>query len=848
MSRRVFDLTKLDAKWTAIWKSQNTFLNPRRKIAPTKGKIYSTSMFPYPSGILHMGHLRVYTIADALARYYRMQGHHVINPMGWDAFGLPAENAAVERNVSPEKWTRLNIAKMKAQMELMFADFDWDREITTCDPDYYKWTQKLFLSMYKHGYAYRKKAEINWDPVDQTVLANEQVDSEGRSWRSGAIVEKKQLEQWFLGITKFANELNQDLEILDQWPDKVKAMQKNWIGQSVGAEIKFKVGDSEVFVYTTRPETLYSVQYLALAADHPFASIIAQADAELAKKYETGTKIPLEAVHPLTQEKIPVFVAPYVISSYGHGAVMGCPAHDQRDFEFWKNMGETEIVATVEPASGAKENEPFFEDGVMNAKSGLLAGLTCQEARAKIIEHLESEQIGKKQINYRLRDWLVSRQRYWGAPIPMVHCDRCGTVPVPDDQLPVLLPAVDKLLGKGGSPLAKIAEFVNVDCPSCGGAAKRDTDTMDTFVDSSWYLFRYLDSQNKQDIIDPKKVSPLMCVDQYLGGVEHAILHLLYVRFVSKFLSKIGYWDGSQTRGEPIKKLVSQGMVHGKTFSDPQTGKFLKPDEYEVGPENNVLVKETGEKALVSFEKMSKSKYNGADPGECIERHGADATRAHILFQAPIEDVLNWEESKIVGVERWLNKVLSVADVLNGRIGSEIKTKPTEEYSDAEISIHNETQQLLASITDSFARSLSMNTVISDYMKYTNKLYGELNNPDVSTEVLYLYYLDLLKAMSPVAPGVCEEANEVLHPWKAESVLAADWPQPQPLIAATIPYTVMVNGKMRFIYPGPEGLTNNKEECIAKVIATPDGQKWIGDRKIKKVILKPSTIVFIVEG
>ncbi|KAG7814085.1 hypothetical protein KL921_000359 [Ogataea angusta] len=849
MSRRIFDLTKLDTKWMARWKQQGCSLNPRRKVAPTKGKIYSTAMFPYPSGILHMGHLRVYTIADVLARFYRMQGYNVINPMGWDAFGLPAENAAVDRNVSPEKWTKLNISKMKVQMEAMLADFDWDREVTTCDPAYYKWTQKLFLLMYEHGYAYRKKAEINWDPVDQTVLANEQVDSEGRSWRSGAVVEKRLLEQWFLGITRFAKELNADLDTLDEWPAKVKAMQRNWIGESTGAEIRFQVGDETTFVYTTRAETIFSLQYLALAADHPIATKVKQTAPELAEKYDTGVKLPLEATNPVTNEKVPVFVAPYVISGYGHGAVMGCPAHDARDYEFWKSMGESSIRPTVQPENGSLgADEPYFGDsGVMNADAQFLAGLPAATAREKIVEHLESHRLGQKHTTYRLRDWLVSRQRFWGAPIPIIHCKRCGTVPVPEEQLPVLLPKVDKLLGRGGSPLAQIPEFVNVECPSCGAAARRDTDTMDTFMDSSWYLFRYLDPHNEQQLMDPKVVSPLLSVDQYLGGVEHAILHLLYVRFVSKFLNKIGYWDGSAVNGEPIKKLVSQGMVHGRTFTEPETGRFLKPDEYEILADGRAMVKENGRTAAVSFEKMSKSKHNGADPSECIARHGADATRAHVLFQAPIEDVLNWDEDKIVGIERWLAKVLTVADSLRERLDKSLQPKPTDQYSEPEISVHNECQQLLRSITDSLGKTLSLNTVISDYMKYTNKIYSELNNKDVSTAVLYGSYMDLLKALSPVAPSVSEEANELLHPWPTESILQADWPEIRPLIAATVSYTVMVNGRMRFVYHGPENLIEDREGCISQILATPDGQIWIGGRNIKKVILKPKTVVFIVE-
>ncbi|KGK40428.1 hypothetical protein JL09_g396 [Pichia kudriavzevii] len=626
VAQGLVDLASLDQKWLARWRARcnNKFINPRRLINEDKKdlkKMYSLTMFPYPSGSLHMGHLRVYSISDTLARYYRMKGYDLIHPMGWDAFGLPAENAAVERGVNPEVWTKSNIQKMKAQMELMLTDFDWSREVSTCDPEYYKHTQKIFLEFLKHGLAYRKKAEINWDPIDKTVLANEQVDSEGRSWRSGAVVEKKLLEQWFLGITKYAGALNKDLELLEDWPSKVKAMQRNWIGESKGAEIKFQVcKDAKshleghlpvdiLDIFTTRAETIFSVQYLALSFSHPITQFISKNDPKLrefidrlnkdgeeSEKSKEGYLLPdVYATNPLDAGvKIPLFVAPYVIGTYGSGAVMGCPAHDVRDFEFWiNNMGSSSaIIHSVEPINESDyiEGEPFVsKEGKMNINSRFLEGMTTSDARIQVVKELKLIQMGDFKTNYRIRDWLISRQRYWGAPIPVIHCDSCGIVPVPDEDLPVKLPHVDKLLGRGGSPLAQIEDFVNCECPKCKKPAKRDTDTMDTFMDSSWYMFRFLDSKNESLPFDDKIASKYMPVDQYIGGVEHAILHLLYSRFVSKFFNDIKWYENDAMRGEPFKQLITQGMVHGKTFINPKNGRFLKPEEYELNENGDAI-------------------------------------------------------------------------------------------------------------------------------------------------------------------------------------------------------------------------------------------------------------------
>ncbi|CDK25720.1 unnamed protein product [Kuraishia capsulata CBS 1993] len=873
MKRSITELSKLDSKWLGRWKNLplGTSINPRKLAQPTKGKKFIVPMFPYPSGVLHMGHLRVYTISDVLSRFFRMRGYDVVHPMGWDAFGLPAENAAIERKIDPATWTKSNIAKMKSQMASMLADFDWEREVTTCDPEYYKWTQKLFLLMHEHGLAYKKKAEINWDPIDQTVLANEQVDAQGRSWRSGALVEKKSLEQWFLGITKFAPELKADLDILEEWPSEVKTMQTNWIGESNGTTVTFlfneqsqkSANSQSITTFTTRVDTLFSVQYVALALDHEITKEVAEGDHNLRsfirdqklteqEDSKAGFQIKgLYVINPIDPDlpKIPVFVAPYVISGYGEGAVMGCPAHDERDFEFWRqNMGgNAPIMRSVEPLEGTQEEGPYTgKEGVLNTNAGKFSGLTTKEALKAMQSQLVATNLGTPTTKYKIRDWLISRQRYWGAPIPIVYCDDCGTVPVPDEQLPVLLPKVDALVGKNGSALSNIPEFVNCECPSCGGHAKRDTDTMDTFMDSSWYLFRYADAKNRNAIFDKEKANSLLPVDMYIGGVEHAILHLLYTRFVSKFLSSTGEWTNKEFNGEPIRRLVTQGMVHGKTYVNPDNKRFLKPDEVDLtGPQP--VVKETGKIASITFEKMSKSKYNGADPEECILKYGADSTRGHILFQAPVTDVLDWDETKIVGIQRWLRKVLTLAETIgNSKSAPELDLG---KLNAAETNLFNTVQNTIVSVTNSFSKTLTLNTVISDYMKLTNKLVEDGQNSEISGIVLRYSFLELIRLMAPVTPSAAEEAYEIYcgaSHLEWTSILQADWPVPAPLIGTnTHDYKVMINGKFRFSHSAEKTL--GKDDLITKVIESANGRKYVGDKTIKNVIVKKDAIVIIVK-
>lgn len=670
-----------------------------------------------------------------------MRGYQVIHPIGWDAFGLPAENAAIENGINASDWTYNHIGVMREQLKRMLVSFDWDREVITCHPDYYKHTQRIFLDLYDAGLAYRRKSMVNWDPVDQTVLANEQIDGQGKSWRSGAVAEKRELEQWFLKITAFASELHEDLNLLNDWPEKVKRMQHQWIGLSSGVEVKF---GENLWAYTTRIETLPFVEFVALAKDHPLAQLHA------ADTRANGLIEGIEALHPLTKQPLPVYVADYVVSGYGSGIVMGVPSCDERDRLFWTDLGNPEpIVPKIEHSAEV------------------------------ITEKLENSNIGRKVTHTRLRDWLISRQRFWGAPIPIVHCKSCGTVPVPESDLPVELPSDTKNV-----PLSQNKEWLETRCPSCHGPASRDADTMDTFMDSSWYFFRYLDPQNKVLPFSFESTSDLP-VDCYVGGVEHAILHLLYSRFLAKFLAKQGLWTGGDLEGEPFRKLVTQGMVHGKTHRDKKTGRYLKPDE---------ILRTLDSEMAVSMEKMSKSKYNGVDPLKVIEEHGADATRAHMLFQAAINDTLDWDADKIAGVERWLAKLSLLGQTLAGPGAS------SSEYSSAEVNLWNRASDLVASITESLSDTLSLNTVISDYMKLT-KLVSELSSTNSS--LASRAYEILLKVIAPVCPAHADELWERFQNLQdkpsASSIHEELWPE-MPKLAdsfAEVAYKVLVDSRPR---------------------------------------------------
>ncbi|KAI1455260.1 leucyl-tRNA synthetase [Annulohypoxylon moriforme] len=892
------DLPALDRKWRRPI--------PKRSESPrdvedlrhksTKDRMYILSMFPYPSGNLHLGHLRVYTIVDVIARFRRLQGHDVLLPMGWDAFGLPAENAAIERGIDPAVWTRDNIARMKEQLECMNGSFDWSREFAACDPEFYKHTQKIFLLLHKHGLVSQKKATVNWDPVDMTVLANEQVDSDGRSWRSGAKIVQRELEQWFFHITKFQESLLEDLNKLsvdEAWPERVLTMQKNWLGRTEGAYYDFaytKDGETEknwLKIYTTRPETVYAAQFLALSPQSPIVQRIAQDDPELREFVERvkdlppdtteGYRIPqLKAISPLTLSAqtpeqdispLPVFVAPYVRGDYETGAIMGVPAHDARDFAFWqRHCPEIPLKYAVSPeADGSTEglkNGPYLESGYCTPLTGSHHTIPSGEAARKIIQQIKNvSNLAKSSTKWRIRDWLISRQRYWGTPIPIIHCSTCGPQPVPDDQLPVTLPKVDAHWedGRAGNPLETATDWVNTSCPKCHGPAKRDTDTMDTFVDSSWYYMRFPDPHNSEAPISKDLAKSYLPVDLYVGGVEHAILHLLYARFIYKAVVDLLGLPVDPLK-EPFKRLITQGMVHGKTYSDPDSGRFLKPDEVDLSDISEPKVIASGKTATVSFEKMSKSKHNGVDPTTFIAKYGSDATRAHILFQAPVGEVLNWDEDKIWGIIRWLQRVFKFVQnqnipklenaTFNGAAyfnrdagaGSQKVVDKDVSQRAADAEVWRATQNTLISVTNAIDKVYSMNTTVSSLMELTNLL---IKTQDASDVIKYEASLLLIRMMAPITPAFAEECWSILKPGSG-SIFTDSWPVPDNSLRflgpSRINCAVQVNGKLRCVVEIPtkpaeiaDGSAEFLEWVRGEILKSEEArQKLVGDNDITK--------------
>ncbi|KAJ5249012.1 Aminoacyl-tRNA synthetase class 1a anticodon-binding [Penicillium chermesinum] len=869
------DLPSLDRKWQAKWHAEPASSQGTAGQTEGRPKSYILPMFPYPSGTLHMGHLRVYTISDVLSRFYKMRGHEVLHPMGWDAFGLPAENAAIERGVDPALWTEQNIAKMKEQLQRISVAFDWDRELATCAPEFYEHTQRIFLMLHEKGLAYQAEALVNYDPVDKTVLANEQVDANGFSWRSGAKVEKLNLKQWFFRITAFKEALLKDLDTLSGgWPERVLSMQRNWLGKSQGAKVKFPVtirGTAvHVDVFTTRPDTLYGVEYVALSSNHPIVLQAAENDPSLTKFLAEASSLPpdskagyllndVHASHPLVKidnstehlkRKLPVFVAPYVLSDYGEGAVMGVPGHDARDMAFFReNVNYESIPFVIEPASTkdvAEEGDrvtsatAFTQEGILTSRCGKYQGLHSKEAAQQIVGDLQKEGQASFVESWRLRDWLISRQRYWGTPIPIIHCSECGPVPVPKEDLPVMLPKIEGewLKGKKGNPLESSHEWLNTECPSCGGPAKRDTDTMDTFVDSSWYYLRFLDAANKDSPFSSSVARP---VDIYLGGVEHAILHLLYARFIYKFLAQSELFPSVASERlphEPFKTLLSQGMVHGKTLSDPSTGRFLHPDELDLSNPDKPLIKGTQVTPSVSFEKMSKSKHNGVDPTACATNYGADATRAHVLFSAPVSEVLEWDESKIVGIERWFGRLWKLihdtqqtlssssftveADSLMMLGGHAVSLPSLDELSDSDADAVLATHKTISSVTACIeSNPYGLNTVISDLIKLTNALSSA---PPSSPIPLYLSVSSLLRLLAPIAPALASESWEVLH-------------------------TQIISSPGRG--SPPSNGTDEQSWIIDRVLETPEGNQWLRvkhdwEKRRRVIVVKGGKLVNVV--
>ncbi|GAO18573.1 hypothetical protein UVI_02021610 [Ustilaginoidea virens] len=899
-SRRWYavDLNSLDSKWRQKWKEEEAAPRLQRKVATPQqdnrpGTKYVLPMFPYPSGSLHLGHLRVYTIADVVARYHRLQGDDVLLPMGWDAFGLPAENAALERGIAPGDWTRTNIAKMREQLDVMNGSWDWSR---------------LFLMLHERGLAYQAEAEVNYDPIDKTVLANEQVDASGCSWRSGAKVEKKKLKQWFFRTSAYRDALLRDLDELakgNAWPERVISQQKNWLGKSTGAMVKFPIMalggvnvGAAIEVFTTRPDTLFGVQYIALAASHPVVGQLAQSDAELQAFLDTLPGLPpdskvgyllpqLRAINPLayhddtpdaTKASLPIYVAPYVLGDYGEGAVMGVPGHDVRDHSFWKTHHADQPIRMVLAASEDESTtvfpyeRPFVAHGVMTQHSGAFKGKLSQEAGQTMVRMLEAANLAKPVERWRLRDWLISRQRYWGTPIPIIHCDSCGAVPVPDGDLPVKLPTVPEHWsgGKTGNPLESLAEFVKADCPKCKGPARRDTDTMDTFVDSSWYYARFADPHNAEQLFSPE-ASKILPVDTYIGGIEHAILHLLYARFIYKFLASTplmaGFTEQTSSSAEPFKRLITQGMVHGKTYINPDNGAFLKPSEVDLSDPASPKVVATGADATVAFEKMSKSKHNGVDPTEFIAKYGADATRAHMLFQAPVGDVLNWDEAKISGVTRWLQRLhdqvvaLSASpeepgqarDLLESsfqKVGS-MSARELAQW-DADTALWRHVQRTIASVTHSYDDVYSLNTIVSDLMSLTNALLSSKADDNYKRHATST----LTKLLAPIAPAFAEECWSVLHPSRGSVFSTTRFPTQDGTLGSAMlqprkqPCAVQINGKVRGVVdvaPPPAGLQGDelKQWMITAILDSQLGKERFSGGKYD---LKKAKTAIAVRG
>jgi leucyl-tRNA synthetase len=838
MSSR-FNPAEADARWQARWAEQGSFVADS---ASPKPKTYVLEMFPYPSGRIHMGHVRNYTMGDVLARYRRMQGYEVLHPMGWDAFGMPAENAAMERGVHPGEWTWANIATMRDQLKRIGFALDWSREIATCDPAYYGQEQALFLDLFDAGLVYRKESEVNWDPVDMTVLANEQV-IDGKGWRSGAAVERRKLAQWFLRITQFADELLDGLATLDQWPDKVRLMQENWIGKSRGLQFRFRlaepVGDTaDVEVFTTRPDTIFGASFVAVAVDHPIAQAIAADDpkaadfiaecraggtsaAEIETAEKKGFRTRLEAVHPLDPEwRLPVYIANFVLMEYGTGAIYGVPGHDQRDFEF-ATQYHLAIKRVVAPGSDLA-SEPIGDEAESTygvaVNSSFLNGLTSEQAAGEIIRRAEEAGWGKGTTAYRLRDWGVSRQRYWGTPIPMIHCPSCGAVPVPRDQLPVTLPE-DVDFRTPGNPLERHPTWKHVSCPGCGGTATRETDTLDTFVDSSWYFIRFA-SQPPGKPFDRSEAETWLPVAQYIGGVEHAILHLLYARFWTRALQHLGEIGIS----EPFKGLFTQGMVTHETYRAGD-GSWLSPNEVRKDGDDWVHI-ESGQPVTPGrVEKMSKSKRNTVDPEPILAKYGADAVRWFMLSDSPPERDLEWSEAGIEGASRFVQRVWRLVN--GSRDG---------EGEDQEL--NRKLHRTVAAVGDAIG-GLQFNKAVAQLYELVTAI--EKAKPS-ATRAEAVRTLVLLVA--PMAPHLAEEAWALL----GEEGLVADaaWPNFDPalLLDEQVTLAVQVNGKLRDTLTAPRGLDKAAAEALA--LASDKVQRQLGGAAPRKVIVVPDRLVNIV--
>mgnify|MGYP006277057979 CR=1 FL=1 len=873
----------IESGWQRAWQENGLHATP--EIGALDTPFYALSMFPYPSGNLHMGHVRNYVITDVVARVQRLRGRKVLHPMGWDAFGLPAENAAIERGVDPGAWTDQNIASMRGQLDQLGLSIDWTRELATCHSSYYRWTQWLFLQFLEAGLAYQKDATVNWDPVDQTVLANEQVDSEGRSWRSGALVEKRKLRQWFLKITDYAQQLLDDLDKLEGWPERVRTMQANWIGRSTGAELQFPVVDASgtasgelITVFTTRPDTLHGASYVVLAPEHPLVATLTSSDQAIAVEAfcdlvsrqseqertaedspKRGVPIGAQVRNPANGALLPVWIADYVLADYGTGAVMGVPAHDQRDFLFARQY-ELPVKQVIIPEGSdehAFEGGAWTEAGVL-IHSGSLDGLTSAEAKRAITATAEAEGWGRGTVQFRLRDWLISRQRYWGCPIPVIHCPSCGVVPVPAEQLPVELPRDVAFTGKGASPLAQLEAWVAVDCPCCGKPARRETDTMDTFMCSSWYYLRYSDASNTQLPFSKEAVDRWLPVDQYVGGIEHAILHLLYSRFFTKVLRDRGLLGFD----EPFQRLLTQGMVQGITYKNPRTGQYIPPaDVRDPSDPRDPL---SGDPLDTFYEKMSKSKYNGVDPAVVIDRYGADTARMFILFKAPPEKDLEWDDADVEGQFRFLQRIWRLADAASARglsladgagtpaaVATALAASATAGGLNAdEQALRRAVHTAIEAISDDLNGDYQFNTAVSELMKLSNAMgsHLEASAPAYACEALRT----LLVLLAPFAPHLAEElwlklggraSGEALE---SSSIHRQRWPEADAsaLVRDTVPLVIQIKGKVRGNLEVPADADKATLEQLA--LASDIANKWLEGKAPSRVIVVPGKLVNLV--
>ena len=875
--RETYDPAEVESVQQAHWRAKDIYRAVEHALDANgneKPKFYVCPMLPYPSGKLHMGHVRNYTLNDVLYRYLRMRGMNVMTPMGWDSFGLPAENAAIAKKVAPAKWTYANIADMKAQMEPLGLAFDWSREVTTCKPDYYRWNQWMFLKMLEKGVAYRKTQTVNWDPVDHTVLANEQV-IEGRGWRSGAIVEKREIPGYYLGITQYAEELLKDLDQLQGWPEQVRRMQEHWIGKSYGVNLAFPYEldgkKKELRVYTTRPDTIMGVTFAAIAAEHPLALRLAKdkpelqafidecrkgsvSEADMATMEKKGVPTGFCVKHPLTGADVPVWIGNYVLMTYGEGAVMGVPAHDERDFAFALKYG-LPIKQVIGKKGEVFDDKVWHEwygekEGTFCVNSGKYDGMDFEQARDAVAKDLEALGLGKLQVQYRLRDWSISRQRYWGTPIPMINCPHCGPVPVPEKDLPVILPE-DLIPDGSGNPLNQDEAFLNCKCPKCGGDAKRETDTMDTFVDSSWYYMRYCSPDCETSMVDERN-DYWMAMDQYIGGIEHAVLHLLYARFWTKVMRDLGLVKFD----EPFKRLFTQGMLTAECFYRelPDGRKrWFYPSELDIvydakGRIEKITAKEDGLPVKSGgIEKMSKSKNNVVEPSAIIGKFGADTARAFVMFAGPPDQSAAWSNSGAEGTFRFMRRLWNFGfthqDVIKENVKLDVAKLNHEEKA-----VRRDIYTALKQAEFDLDR-MQYNTVVSAAMKMLNSLDTLKDNTSEGTRAVINEGMSiLLRTLYPIAPHITAQLFEDLGYDQrfSTSIVDAPWPKidAQAMVADEVKYVIQINGKLRGEINVPA--ETPKSEIEAAALANPDAQRFIDGKPVRKIIVVPKKLVNIV--